>query len=215
MPARPLSDAQWGEVSRTVIALSARSGLEGWRIADVVAKTGVSSRTLYKYFPSKACLLLYSLLAPYGPEFAELFEVEPPGPGASAELSGSSPLTRVRGVLAPLTEGMVGAPVLTKAVRALTSAKPGVAEVLLNFSSAMRRAIARAVADGEPGPEEEAVAEVIQQVWFAAVVAWASDLRGPSHIDEAVVPALRLVHTSGGRPPDHAGSSRAARPGGS
>ncbi len=62
-------------IGQAVIALSMRSGLAGWRIADVVARTWVSSRTLYKYFPATEYLLFHSLLSRYGPEFAELFDV--------------------------------------------------------------------------------------------------------------------------------------------
>ena len=230
MPARPLSEEQFAQVGEAVIALAVRSGFEGWRISDVVARTGVSSRTLYKYFPSKEYLLLQSLLSRYGPEFETLFD-EGPGSGAadgppaangvraargptaangSAPLPGGSPgavaaldghdsdaLERVRQVLGPLTEQLVAYPVLTKAVvRALTSAKPGVAPVLLSFSRAMQRAIARAIADGEPGADQLAAAEVVQQVWFAAVVAWACDIHDSAYIDQSVVPALRLIHGS-------------------
>jgi len=62
-------------------------------------------------------------------------------------------------------------------VRALTSAKPG-------------------VAGGGPRLEEESAAEVVRHGWFAAVVTWACEARGSASIAEAVVHALRLVRTS-------------------
>lgn len=186
MPARPLSAAQRSLVRDTVLGLAVEHGFDGWRISDVVERTGISSRTLYKYYPSKEYLLLDSMVETAGRALRGLAE----GTGAR----GRTPRSRVLRTLAALTGMLLSSPPASRAmVRAITCGQEAVSPMLRTFNDSMHMVVARAMAGGEPGDPEWAAAEVVQQVWFASVIAWASDVAGPEHIDESVVRALRLI----------------------
>jgi hypothetical protein len=60
----------------------------------------------------------------------------------------------------------------------------------------MREALAFAMAEEEPTQADRDGAEVLEQVWFAAVVAWASNIQPASYIDAAIGRALALIECS-------------------
>ncbi len=112
--------------------------------------------------------------------------------------AGRTPRSRVLRTLTPLTEMLVASPTRGRAmVRALTCGQDAVAPMLQSFNDSMHMVVARALAGGEPGDPQWATAEVVQQVWFASMVSWASDLTGPEHIEESLVRALRLLGVNG------------------
>ncbi|MGP0031723.1 MAG: TetR family transcriptional regulator [Acidimicrobiales bacterium] len=185
MPAQPLSPGQHAEIRNLVVALTAERGFDGWRIRDIEAATGVSSRTLYKYFPSKEYLLLSSLVAQVGSLEEFLPERRP---------RGRTPSTRVLKVIRALTDVQMQVPNLSRAmIRALTCGQEAVAPVLLGFHDLFRDALAAALSNGVPTESDRDVAEVLEQVWFASIVAWASNIQPPSYVEDAVRRVLKLV----------------------
>ncbi len=188
MASQPLSDEQREHLRSVVLDLAGAQGFDGWHITDVTGKTGISSRTLYKYYPSKEYLLLDAMIRTAG----RVLE-QSGGRGA-----GRTPRSRVLRTLTPLTEMLVASPTRGRAmVRALTCGQDAVAPMLQSFNDSMHMVVARALAGGEPGDPQWATAEVVQQVWFASMVSWASDLTGPEHIEESLVRALRLLGVNG------------------
>jgi AcrR family transcriptional regulator len=188
MASQPLSDDQREHLRSVVLDLAGAHGFDGWRISDVTAKTGISSRTLYKYYPSKEYLLLDAMIYSAG----RLLE-QSDGRG-----TGRTPRSRVLRTLNPLGEMLVASPTRGRAmVRALTCGQEAVAPMLQSFNERMHMVVARALAGGEPGDPQWAAAEVIQQVWFASVVSWASGITGADYIDESLVRALRLLGVNG------------------
>lgn len=186
MPARPLSDDQRALIRTTVLDLAVQHGFDGWRIVDVIDRTGVSSRTLYKYYPSKEYLLLDSMVG----TAARALQGLTGSPGAQ----GRTPRSRVLRALGTLTGMLLSSPPGSRAmVRALTCGQDAVSPMLRSFNDSMQMVVARALAGGEPGEPEWAAAGVVQQVWFASVIAWASNVAGPEHIEASVVRALRLI----------------------
>ncbi len=186
MPAHPLSDGQRVEIRGAVLDLAVHHGFDGWRISDVIQRTGVSSRTLYKYYPSKEYLLLDAMIDVAGRALEGLMD--------GSKVRGRTPRSRVLRTLEILTEMFVASPSSSRAmVRALTCGQDAVSPMLRTFNDKMHMVVARALAGGEPGDPEWAAAEVVQQVWFAAIIAWASNVHGADHIEESVVRALRLI----------------------
>jgi AcrR family transcriptional regulator len=186
VPARPLSREQQAKIRATVRELAQRHGLDGWRISDVVGATGVSSRTLYKYFPSKEYLLLESLL--------ESADMALAGQQELVNDASVDPGERAVRMLGAMTAQVEAAPETARAmVRALVCGQAAVAPMLLQFQQTMRDMVARALAGGEPDERVQPDAEVLQQVWFAALVAWACNIRESGHIDSSVRQAVELL----------------------
>src|SRR5215471_16694486 len=90
------------KVMDAAVGLAATDGLEGVRIRDVVARTGVSSATIYRYFASKEHLLVAALAE-------ERFAARPPG---GAPPDGTSPAKRVITLLRAPTDALTSAPQL-------------------------------------------------------------------------------------------------------
>jgi AcrR family transcriptional regulator len=186
VPARPLSTDQRSVIRSTVLDLAVHHGFDGWRISDVIDRTGVSSRTLYKYYPSKEYLLLDAMVETAGRALEGL--------AVGTRARGRTPRSRVLRTLGALTGMFLSSPSSSRAmVRALTCGQDAVSPMLRSFNDTMQMVVARALAGGEPGDAEWAAAGVVQQVWFAAVIAWASNVAGPEHIEASVVRALRLI----------------------
>jgi AcrR family transcriptional regulator len=186
LPAHPLSVEQRGKIRDTVLDLAVQHGFDGWRISDVIERTGISSRTLYKYYPSKEYLLLDAMIETADRALEGLID--------GTKIRGRTPRSRVLRTLKILTDIFVGSPSSSRAmVRALTCGQEAVSPMLRTFNDTMHMVVARALAGGEPGDPEWAAAEVVQQVWFAAVVSWASNVHGPEFIEDSVVQALRLI----------------------
>jgi TetR/AcrR family transcriptional regulator, cholesterol catabolism regulator len=185
MPARPLSLEQRAKIRDTVLSLAVAHGFDGWRISDVIDQTGISSRTLYKYYPSKEYLLLDAMI-----ETAEHML----GNLVDEAVAGKTPRVRVLRTLNTLTQALVGSPSSSRAmVRALTCGQEAVAPMLRTFNNAMHLVVARALAGGEPGDAEWDAAGVVQQVWFSAAISWAADIQGPEFMEESVIRALHLI----------------------
>jgi AcrR family transcriptional regulator len=186
VPARPLSSEQQAQIRATVRELAGKHGLDGWRIADVVNATGVSSRTLYKYFPSKEYLLLNSLL-----ERADQLLA---GQQEMTDDRTMTPGERAARMLGAMTAQVEAEPEMTRAmVRALVCGQKVVAPMLLSFHQSMRDMVAGALSGGDPDAEVQPDAEVLQQVWFAALLAWACNIREAGYIDHAVQQAVDLL----------------------
>lgn len=186
MPAHPLSTEQRDRIRETVLDLAVHHGFDGWRISEVIERTGVSSRTLYKYYPSKEYLLLDAMIEAASQALEGLVE--------GAQARGRTPRSRVLRTLKILTDTLIESPSSSRAmVRALTCGQDAVSPMLRTFNDTMHMVVARALAGGEPGDPEWAAAEVVQQVWFSAVISWASNVHGSEYIEDSVVRALRLI----------------------
>jgi len=185
VPARPLSLEQRAKIRDTVLGLAEHHGFDGWRISDVIERTGISSRTLYKYYPSKEYLLLDAMIVTASHLLDNLVD---------DAATGKDPRTRVLRTLSKLTEVLVGSPSSSRAmVRALTCGQEAIAPMLRTFNDSLHLVVARALAGGEPDAQEWDAAQVVQQVWFASAISWAADIVPPAYIEESVVRALELI----------------------
>lgn len=190
MPALPFSDDQRGVVRDIVLVLAAGNGCQGWDAKTVATKAKVTPELLTEHFGSVEHLFADAVLDRATSVLDRLTESAPGG--------GRTPRSRVLKVVRALTEALVGDPVLGRdAMRALTRGTDGLVPSLTETGVRLHMALARAVAGGEPGDPEWAVAGVIQGVWFAAAVAWSSGVGTVDHMEDAVVRALRLMKVNG------------------
>src|SRR5262249_29822651 len=147
------------------VRLAARGGLDALRIRDLVARTGVSSATIYRYFASKEHLLVAALAEQ---RFAR-------GQSGDAPPDGTTPAERVITLLPAPTAALTNAPRLAAAMlEAMASGEPDVAPLLASLTEPLVAETAHAIRPENPTPADHELARTIQRVWFAAVVGWVS-----------------------------------------
>jgi AcrR family transcriptional regulator len=175
----------------TAIELAERGGFEAVRLRDVAAHAGVALGTVYRRFRGKGDLLLAALdqlVAHHESEIAR----HPP--------QGADPRERVTSFFEVTTATLCDRPNLARAViRAVATGEPELTQKIAAFHTLMEEMITAALR-GEPGPragsptpDERALAFVLQQVWFASLIGWASGLHGRHVIVEQVRTAAGLL----------------------
>ena len=172
------------KVMDAAVGLAAKGGLEGLRIRDVVARTGVSSATIYRYFASKEHLLVAALAE-------QRFAVRQPD---GARPDGTTPADRVINLLQPPTDALTRAPRLAAAMlQAMTSGEPGVAPLLAGITEPLVAETAHAIRPTNPTPADHELARTIQRVWFAALVGWVTASETADSINHAVETAAHQL----------------------
>ena len=82
---------------------------------------------------------------------------------------------RVLHVIDDLTDVMTANRTLTAALlRALVSGKPDVAQHVRNFATITQAVIASAIAPDNPRAADREAAEILERVWFSALIGWAT-----------------------------------------
>jgi hypothetical protein len=105
-----------------------------------------------------------------------------------------APMERARQLLAGATAGLLNVPDVAGAiVRAMGSRQPELVPLLVDFDTTMREALTRALSHGEPTHQEKEQAVLLQQVWFTAMVSWASGVKDADYISHSVDTALALI----------------------
>jgi AcrR family transcriptional regulator len=175
----------------TAIELAERGGFEAVRLRDVAAHAGVALGTVYRRFRGKGDLLLAALEQLVADHEARIAR-QPPQGGDARE--------RVTGFFEMTTATLCERPNLARAViRAVATGEPELTQKIAAFHTVMEEMITAALR-GEPGPragsptpDERALAFVLQQVWFASLIGWASGLHGRPVIVEQVRTAAGLL----------------------
>src|SRR5262249_56414116 len=124
------------KVRDAAVVLAARGVLDALRIRDLVARTGVSSATIYRYR-------------------------QPDG----APPHGTTPAQRVINLLRAPTDALTSAPQLAAAMlQAMTPDEPGVAPVLATITEPLVAETAHPIRRENPTPADYALARTIQRV---------------------------------------------------
>lgn len=172
-------------------SLASQGGFEAVRMRVVAERADVALGTLYRYFPSKNHLLVSALARRL--EEARAADAGTPVPGATAA-------DRVLHVLGRAIGGMRADPRLTEALtRAFVFADASVSGEIHVVGTQLTAMLAHAIrgdehVEGEPPTEDEiAVAGVIGDVWFAAVVAWVTGRATAEQVTDRVETAARLL----------------------
>ncbi len=162
----------------TAVELAEAGGFENVRLREVAAVSGVALGTLYRHFRSKEDLLLAALAREI--EGLERRNLERPAPGDDA-------LERVTGFFRTATRALCRKPNLARAVlRAVAAGDHDLTEKVTRFHAnvatmtidALREPPLAGAANEPPSAREHAIADVLQSVWFAALVGWAGGLHG-------------------------------------
>jgi AcrR family transcriptional regulator len=172
------------QIMGVTLDLVLREGYDGLQMRRVAEVAKVSTRTLYKHFPSKEHLFLTAMVERGG--VSDQFLGTRP--------AGRSPASRVRHTLATATEALQAAPALaTGMAQALVCGQESVVPILIEFRDVMIDAIARAIRPVDPTKSDLAVARLLQRVWFTAVLAWSSGIEPFESVNHAMDEAIDLV----------------------
>jgi len=153
-------------ILRAALELVASGGYEALQVRAISERAGVSSRTIYANFPSLDSLLIVAV-AEQSEELYTRFTESPP--------RGRNPAARVDRLISQLTQTMTANRELTVALlRALLSGKRDVAQYVHGFGGVLQTMLASAIAPDGPTERDREVADLLESIWFTALVGWAS-----------------------------------------
>lgn len=147
------------------LALAAKGGYEAVQMREVAERSEVALGTLYRYFPSKVHLLVSAMAAEVERLSVRL---------QKREAVGSTRAERVAFTLERSTRSLQREPLLTEAmVRAMMAADVTVANEVRAVREGMAHLIVQAIrGDGPAQEQDEELAAILQDVWFARQIAW-------------------------------------------
>lgn len=177
---------RWGEPQRRAIAaarqLAEEGGYDAVQIRDVVARTGLSSATIYRHFSSKDHLIAAAQLEWNRTLPRALRTVAAEGSAAD----------RVAALLHQTCVAFGRAPNLARAlVLALGSADPGVRECRAEADALVMDTLREAIGDELPDPD--VVLVPLALAWQGALFAWVHDQLTIEQVDERLQEATRLL----------------------
>jgi len=167
------------------LELISRGGYEALQVRAISERAGVSSRTIYEHFQSLDALLIVAVAEQSEGLYRRFTEAQPSGRTAAA---------RVNRVIAELTETMTTNRELTVALlRALLSGKPDVTQYVNGFRAVLQEILATAIAPTRPRKGDREIAEILESIWFTALVGWAIGADSDAHIGELMRRSTRLL----------------------
>jgi AcrR family transcriptional regulator len=177
------------------IQLAEEGGYDNVRQRDVAARAGVALGTLYKRFRSKEDILSAALER----ETEKLERKLEKGP-----VRGDSIEDRLMQFYTVLTRALCRRPHFARAVlRAVSSGQPEVARHVVAYQGRLTGLIIATIrgvgrlsfAEGlsqPPTENEQTLATLLQQNWFASLIGWSAGLHSQTMVIEHVRTALRL-----------------------
>jgi Tetracyclin repressor-like, C-terminal domain len=181
-----LTTDQESAFKSAVRKLTDAHGFDGWGVADLCTETGISATEFEARYPDVGCARLHYSLLLAADTLGTLLE--------GTKIPGRSARTRVLKVFDALGELVGQAPdVARNNVVAAVGSQGAMNVELVTFSDSMRMSLARALAGTEPGDAEWEMARVLQEVWYAALVGWASGVHPIGWCDESVRHTLRIL----------------------
>lgn len=167
------------------LQLALEGGYDALQVRALSERAGVSSRTIYANFPSLDSLLILAVAEQSEGLYTRVTQT----PSKKRTAAG-----RVNQLITELTETMTANRPLTVALlRALLSGKPDVSQYIKGFGDVLQAMLASAIAPGEPTVRDREVAELLENIWFTALVGWATGTTPDAHIGEIMRQATRLL----------------------
>jgi AcrR family transcriptional regulator len=160
------------------LALAISGGMSAMQTREVAERAGVSTRTVHVHFPTKNHLLLSALVE----RGAQLTAIR------GTVSSSRDPARRVLSALKPPTDALLAVPELARAiVVALVDPDPRALPVVRAYRDQLYATTVRALRPrGEQTQGDEDIARTLVQVWFAAVIGWASGIEDRESIAGSV-----------------------------
>ncbi len=175
------------QILEVAIELAEEGGFETVRMRDVAAQAGVALGTFYKRFRSKEDLLVAALELEMGEMEARI---------SRRPSEGGSTYDRITEYFQTATRRFCAKPNLARAVlKAVASGDPDLAEKVTRFHGRTTELIQAAITGGGRKPEEReiVISEVLQHVWFSALVGWSGGLHEVDGVVDAVRDAACLI----------------------
>jgi TetR/AcrR family transcriptional regulator, cholesterol catabolism regulator len=168
------------------LVLASKGGYDAVQMRTVAERADVALGTLYRYFPSKIHLLVSALAREFERTQEKLDRTTIPG---------DTPYDRILFVLGRITRTMQREPHLTEAMtRAFMFADPSAANEVNLVARLMEDMFIKAIHDdGEPTPDERAMARVIGDVWLSNLVAWVTRRASANDVVNHLELAARLL----------------------
>jgi TetR/AcrR family transcriptional regulator, cholesterol catabolism regulator len=174
------------------VNLAEAGGFENVRQRDVADQAGIALGTLYKTFTSKEHILS-AALAREADELERKLKSRPP--------TGDTPSDRLQALFKIITRAMCHKPKYARAVlRAMASGQPEVAAHVTAYQGRMNAIIVSVMAP--PGQKTEvegrqlALATLLQQIWFASLVAWSAGIFSQNDVTAHLNQAIELILAS-------------------
>jgi AcrR family transcriptional regulator len=167
------------------LALASKGGYEAVQMRTVAEQANVALGTLYRYFPSKIHLLVSGLAREFERTQEKLDRTPIPG---------DTPYERMLFVLGRITRFMQRDPLLTEAMtRAFMFADPSAADEVNTVARLIEHTLTRAMHEGDPTPDEVAIARIISDVWLSNLVAWVTRRASANDVSSRLELAARLL----------------------
>lgn len=172
------------------VDLAEAGGFDNVRQRDVADQAGIALGTLYKSFISKE----HILSAAVEREAAELerrVSARPP--------AGETATERLQALFRIVTRTMCHKPKYARAViRALASGQPEVASHVTAYQGRMNAIISSVMQPepGEPDSHTNKLATLLQQVWFASLVAWSAGVLSQNELNAHMDQSIELIMAS-------------------
>lgn len=180
--------------------LASDGGFDAVQMRTVAADADVALGTLYRYFPSKEHLLVSAMLRQID-TLSDRLAVKP--------AVGLDAASRVSNVLRRANVALQRQQNFTTAVvRALASGDENVAPVVREVHDLMGSIILTAMGSQRPDDRDRLIAQILQDLWLSALVAWISGVDPASSVTRKLDNASELL--LGGRVMDTASTAGAA-----
>ena len=161
-------------ILNAALQLAIEGGYDALQVRAISERAGVSSRTIYAHFPSLESLLIVAVADQSGDLYRRFTESPP---------KGRTPAARVQKLISQLNVTMTANRTLTVALlRALLSGKPDVVQHVRNFSDVLQALLASAIAPHGPTAADRETSEILQSIWFTALIGWATGSDSDDHI---------------------------------
>jgi len=172
------------------VDLAEAGGYENVRQRDVADQAGIALGTLYKSFISKEHILS-AAIEREADELERRIKAKPPAGDTASE--------RLQNLFRITTRAMCHKPKYARAViRAITSGQPEVAVHVTAYQGRMNAIIAGVIAGGGSDTDDRVamLATLLQQIWFASLVAWSAGVLSQAEISTHMDQAIELILAS-------------------
>jgi AcrR family transcriptional regulator len=183
------TDERTQRIITAAMELAEEDGFEAVRLRDLAAKADVALGTVYKRFASKEDILA-AALAMQVEQLQQQINKDP--------IEGDDGETRLKAFFAIATAALAQQPRLAGAMlRTVASGDPELSEKVSRYHGQMTEIILQVfrgdTGDAFPSDEEQILAHLLQNVWFAALVGWTGGLHAPEVAVEHVHNAVHLL----------------------
>jgi AcrR family transcriptional regulator len=172
-------------ILQAALEIAAAGGYDALQVRAISERAGVSSRTIYANFQSLDSLLIVAVAEQSQALYQRVTNAPPRGRTAAA---------RVDRLISDLTATMTANRELTVALlRALLSGKRDVSQYVHGFGGVLQSMLASAIAPNGPTARDREVAELLESIWFSALVGWASGTSTDADIGRIMQRASKLL----------------------